>query len=458
MGEADGAKDRILQKKIARLEEELASASSENDALRKRLSAKRYRLMDKLADSVYGVPKMLGLKKDSDPVVELEKAKHLRKLVPKQVQVVERKVDIININFYDQKGGVVYKGGAERYVYDLACLLKELHYHVRILQCSDIPFEKEYRGIKVIGIGNGAIKDVWAISSLYNDFCADCEFVIASPLILAARIVDVPVIGINHGVDFDTEWNIYRRGQPMPSREEYLEALKNVDVCVCVDTNFINWTRTVDYNLSLKEKFVPNYYNKKQFGSIRKKEQQPNEKIVFAFPRRINAARGHDLVIAAVRKVVEEYKDRVVLNFVGQIDSETAGEELAEFMKEFPSNVFYYSYEMEDMAEAYERADVILIPSKYCEGTSLSCIEAMAFEKPIIATNVGGLSNLIIDHFNGLLIPPTAEDLERAVLDMIENGDLRIKLAKNAKMVANSTLEKKNWESRWEQIIASMKD
>lgn len=104
---------------------------------------------------------------------------------------------------------MVYKGGAERYVYDLACLLKKMGYKVRILQCSNVPFEKIYKGIQVVGVGAGDKSNMRVCSAVYNYYCRDAEFVIASPLELASEIQNIPVIGINHGVNFDDEYNKY---------------------------------------------------------------------------------------------------------------------------------------------------------------------------------------------------------------------------------------------------------
>ena len=92
-------------------------------------------------------------------------------------------------------------------------------------------------------------------------------------------------------------------------------ALNNVDYCVCVDTNFINWTRTQDYNLSLKEYYIPNYFNKNQFKVIKKRKNK--DKIVFVYPRRIYSARGYDITIDAFREIFKKYKKlpRALLKF-----------------------------------------------------------------------------------------------------------------------------------------------
>ena len=143
----------------------------------------------------------------------------------------------------------------------------------------------------------------------------------------------------------------------------------------------------------------------------------------------------------------------MILNFVGQIDNDKAGAMLEGIMAKYPKNVFHYEYPMDEMPKAYKDADVVLVPTRYSEGTSLSCIEGMASGAAIIATNVGGLTNLVIDGFNGKLISPTADDLVDAVLWMIKNPKERVKLAENGLTVAREAFTKEKWDKSWQKEI-----
>lgn len=433
---------------IGELKKENKILRNDNRELAVKLNSKRYRAVDFATDAFYALIKRANKRKQLiDRNLNAEKTK-LRGALKRKV--VSGRVDIINVNFYDWDGQTVFKGGAERYVYDLACLLKEMGYKPRLLQCSNIPFKKKYNGIEVIGIGVGDKGNIRTCSLVYNDYCKDAEFVIASPLELASEIEDVPVIGINHGVNFDSEWNKYNpKAQGLFGC--HMAALKNVLSCVCVDTNFINWTRTQDYALAQKERYIPNYYDPKQFSNIKRKK---NDKIVFVYPRRLYSARGADITTKAFEKVLPEYKDKIILNFVGQVDNEKAQKDLDRIMGAFPENVFHFEYSMEEMPKAYEDADVVLVPTRYSEGTSLSCIEGMASGAALIVTNVGGLPNLVIDGFNGRVISPTVDDLVDAIVEMIENPDLRKRMSKNGLVVAEEAFSKKKWEEGWRKEIS----
>ena len=72
---------------------------------------------------------------------------------------------------------------------------------------------------------------------------------------------------------------------------------------------------------------------------------------------------------------------------------------------------------------------------------------------PVIATDIGGLPDLIIDHFNGILISPSARSLENAVRELLQSPELIDTLGKNAYNVARSSFTKERWNSRWSNEI-----
>lgn len=79
----------------------------------------------------------------------------------------------------------------------------------------------------------------------------------------------------------------------------------------------------------------------------------------------------------------------------------------------------------------YQAADLFVIPS-LSEGTPNVLIEAMACGLPIVATNVGGVGEIIKHGVNGLLVAPqSADDLSDSLLSLIKNPELRTRLAQS---------------------------
>ena len=74
--------------------------------------------------------------------------------------------------------------------------------------------------------------------------------------------------------------------------------------------------------------------------------------------------------------------------------------------------------------------DLFVLPSLACEGLPLSILEAMAVGVPVIATDVGGTSEVLVDKKNGLLIPPgDVSALATAIRSLAEDPDYRQKLS-----------------------------
>jgi glycosyltransferase involved in cell wall biosynthesis len=79
----------------------------------------------------------------------------------------------------------------------------------------------------------------------------------------------------------------------------------------------------------------------------------------------------------------------------------------------------------EELYDLYRRADVFALPSR-SDCLPLVIGEALASGLPVVACNVGAVSEMVIDGHNGMLIPPgAAGDLTRALRELIDSPDLR---------------------------------
>jgi glycosyltransferase involved in cell wall biosynthesis len=109
----------------------------------------------------------------------------------------------------------------------------------------------------------------------------------------------------------------------------------------------------------------------------------------------------------------------------------------------------------EQMAYFYSTSDIVVIPTFAYEATSFSAIEAMAHGKPVVATNVGGLNDVIDDGASGVLVPPHARHLANAIYELTENPDLRGRLGKEARRRAMTCFSLEIWRERVSKFIHS---
>lgn len=84
-----------------------------------------------------------------------------------------------------------------------------------------------------------------------------------------------------------------------------------------------------------------------------------------------------------------------------------------EYAGKYPKNVFFMG-SLPNAGAYNEYADLFMLPSNY-EGLPMTIIEAMSFGKPVVASNVGGISEIVRDDMNGY----TVENLATAFCEKI---------------------------------------
>lgn len=85
------------------------------------------------------------------------------------------------------------------------------------------------------------------------------------------------------------------------------------------------------------------------------------------------------------------------------------------------------------------------------ESFGVAAVEAMACEKPVIASDVGGLPEVIENNVTGLLVPPTnTEELAQAMEILVRDEQLRIKLGKQGRERVKKLY---NWKDNLDSMI-----
>jgi glycogen(starch) synthase len=94
---------------------------------------------------------------------------------------------------------------------------------------------------------------------------------------------------------------------------------------------------------------------------------------------------------------------------------------------------FNESVDQETLLGFYSECDVLVLPSK-TEGWGLSLMEAMACGKPVVASNAGGIPELVRDRTDGILVRPgDVRGLADSIIELLKNPDLRVKMGKNGR-------------------------
>jgi glycosyltransferase involved in cell wall biosynthesis len=98
----------------------------------------------------------------------------------------------------------------------------------------------------------------------------------------------------------------------------------------------------------------------------------------------------------------------------------------------------------DNMLKIYNNADIVCFPS-FHEGLPKTLLEAASCEIPIVAYNVSGCREVVLDNLNGFLVPFQDEDaLYSSVKKLVENDELRDKMGKEGrKIVAENFAEER---------------
>jgi glycosyltransferase involved in cell wall biosynthesis len=109
----------------------------------------------------------------------------------------------------------------------------------------------------------------------------------------------------------------------------------------------------------------------------------------------------------------------------------------------------------DQLLRLYERAAIIVCPSRR-EGFGVVCAEAMAHGRPVVATSVGGLRDLVVDGETGLLVRPGDGRALRAALErLLVDSELRRRLGAAARERARSSF---SWERATTLTIEAYED
>ncbi len=208
-----------------------------------------------------------------------------------------------------------------------------------------------------------------------------------------------------------------------------------------------------DYNIPNKKiKVIYNgidfrLFNQKTNGdAIREKFNLQNYKVLL-FVGRFHIRKGVHYLLFAFRNIAKEYPDVKLLLIGGTGDHK---QELIKTINDFDINrqTIFLGKINSSLSEYYAAADIVIVPSTY-EGFPLVVLEAMASSKIVIASNVGGVEEIIKDGENGFIFTSgDVTELTEKIRATIEN--------KNPTIIKNirQTIKDFDWKQITEEYLS----
>jgi len=94
-----------------------------------------------------------------------------------------------------------------------------------------------------------------------------------------------------------------------------------------------------------------------------------------------------------------------------------------------------------------------VVPTLASEGTSLSLLEAMGAGCAVVASNIGGINNIILNNYNGMLTMPFTENIMQGIEYLVNNPEERKRVAKNAMDTIRYSFNAERWADSWLEVV-----
>ncbi len=225
---------------------------------------------------------------------------------------------------------------------------------------------------------------------------------------------------------------------------EYLDvgALRNMDLVIAVSQSM----RSELIKLGLRKDHLETIYNGIKFNFtlhapqlnisiLRNEYGLADNAVVIGTMGRLVAVKGHSYLIQAMPLILKEIPHcQLIIAGDGPLRSRLQ-DQIADL--KIANHVKLMGY-IKDITVFFALADIFALPS-LSEGLPITLLEAMAFGKPVIASSVGGIPEVLTYESAGELIPPAdANTLAQAIITLLKDkGKMNLLSKRNRKLVEN---------------------
>jgi glycosyltransferase involved in cell wall biosynthesis len=154
-------------------------------------------------------------------------------------------------------------------------------------------------------------------------------------------------------------------------------------------------------------------------------------KLCVLFVGRLIPRKGLTYLVEAARRIVNE-RSQMVFLIVG--DGPLKQHLLSHIKEVKLASSFVFIGEVNEklLPALYNCADVFVLPSIQ-EGQGIALLEAQATAKPVVAFNVGGVGEAVLNKETGLLTKPDSNELAGAINKLLRSKSLRDKMGNNGR-------------------------
>jgi len=170
----------------------------------------------------------------------------------------------------------------------------------------------------------------------------------------------------------------------------------------------------------------------------------------------LRAPKALDVFIRAVDELRRKHPGLRAL-IIGATNTSAEEKLLLDLMRELSlDGTLIFTGLRRDVADALAAMDVAVLSSDH-EGSPLSVMEYMEAARPVVATNVGGIPDLVVDGVTGILVPPRDPTaLAAAISGLLDDPDLRRRLGEAGRARRRSEFDISNTVQRIEDLYEEL--
>lgn len=188
---------------------------------------------------------------------------------------------------------------------------------------------------------------------------------------------------------------------------------------VFMENGFFKKTKKIILPYPIRLNNVNNYKNHSDIN---------NQSLNILYVGSLTKHKGIQILIEAVKQIK---KDNIRLMIVGSGRYSTKLKNLAGADKRI---TFYGKICNEDIENCYNQSDVLVVPSVWNEVFGIVILEAFRARIPVIASRIGGITEVVKNNYNGFLFESgDIYQLKQILENVLENPRLLVELGNNAK-------------------------
>lgn len=245
-----------------------------------------------------------------------------------------------------------------------------------------------------------------------------------------------------------------RKGDEVSARRDYLmERLQQADI-VIAPSRFI-LEKYAEYGYVHPDSvFIQHGVNRpQQYHS--KDHSHDAEPVRFGFIGQIKSHKGVDLLTRAAKELLDEGLPISVDIWGRTHDSPGYYSRLKKQVAEYSSISFCGSFEGPRVWDVLEAIDVLVVPSRWYENCPTVILEAFKMNIPVIATNIGGMAELVQHETNGLTFAlNSVSDLSAQMRRIVTEPGLLQRLRQGVPYVKTAAEEVREIYAQYERLLA----